>query len=495
MLIRFGVIIGLLSLSLGAQVRRLEGQARALGVAAGGEVRQVRVRVSVDGREWSAWREYASDPDEGTLIWFDAPARHVEVEGAGDGKLLLIDPGVTPAALRKSRRGAELEGRAQWCPAPFVCPKNNDPSLTRPTHLIVHHTAGNNHATDWASVMRAIWELHVKGNGWADIGYNFLIDPNGVAYEGRGDGILGAHFSAVNTGTAGISVIGTFTNLPPTAPAMSTLIDLLTWQAQRYSLDPLAETLHAASALELKVVSGHRDAGLSPRASGRTECPGTSLYPLLPALREEVCGRVPGCVALRERPNRCVGATAACVSAVVNSANGDARPVAAGSIASAFGANLSGLRATVNGRAATVLGAEASQLNFLVPLATEPGTSRLELFAGNEPRLSRLIWVTETAPAIYLALNHDEQAVNGVGAPVTAGRPLTLYLAGGRTGLPWQATVGGVPAGLLYLGPAPGFAGVWQANLVVPASLPGGDHPLIVTVSGVPSLPVTVRVR
>jgi len=183
------------------------------------------------------------------------------------------------------------------------------------------------------------------------------------------------------------------------------------------------------------------------------------------------------------------------VSAVVNSANGDARPVAAGSIASAFGANLSGLRATVNGRAATVLGAEASQLNFLVPLATEPGTSRLELFAGNEPRLSRLIWVTETAPAIYLALNHDEQAVNGVGAPVTAGRPLTLYLAGGRTGLPWQATVGGVPAGLLYLGPAPGFAGVWQANLVVPASLPGGDHPLIVTVSGVASLPVTVRVR
>lgn len=493
MLIRIGVLVGLLSLGVGAEVRRLEGPARALGVAAGGESRQVRVRVSVDGQVWSNWREYVSDPDEGTLIWFDAPARHVEVEGAGDGKLLLIDPGVTPRESR--RRGAEIEGRAQWCPMPFVCPKNNDPSLTRPTHLIVHHTAGNNNAMDWAAVMRAIWELHVKGNGWADIGYNFLVDPNGVAYEGRGDGILGAHFSAVNTGTSGISMIGTYTGLPPTVAAMSTLIDLLTWQAQRYSLDPFAETLHAASGLELNVVSGHRDAGLSPRASGRTECPGTSLYPLLPALREEVCGRVPGCVPLRERLNRCVGATVACVSAVVNSANGDARPVAAGSIASASGANLIGLRATVNGRMAAIAGGDASRLNFLVPLVTEPGTSRLELFDGTELRLSRLFWVTETAPAIYLALNHDEQTVNGPGAPVTGGRPLTLYLAGGRTGLAWQATVGGVPAGLLYLGPAPGFAGVWQANIVVPAALAGGDYPLVLAVSGVPSLPAMVRVR
>lgn len=480
-----------------AEVRHLDAPqlARALGVAAGGFARHLSVRTSGDGQTWSPWRNYESDPEEGTLIWFDEPVRAVEVTGAGGARLLMIDPGVTPS--RKAQRGAELaiEGRAQWCPAPFVCPKNSSPSLTEPTHLVVHHTAGNNTATDWAAVMRAIWELHVKGNGWADIGYNFLIDPNGVAYEGRGDGVLGAHFSAVNTGTAGFSMIGTYTDRAPSTAAMLTLIELLTWQAQRYRLDPHAENLHGASALELNVISGHRDAGLSPRASGRTECPGTALYPLLPSLRDEVCRRVPGCVPARERPNPCLGAGGPCVSAVVNSANGDARPVAAGSIASAYGANLSGLRATVNGRAATVFGSDAGQLNFLVPLATEPGTSRLELFAGPDVRLSRLMWVTETAPAIYLALNHDEQTVNGPATPVTPGRPLTLYLAGGRTGFAWAASMGGLLASPLYLGPAPGFLGVWQANIVVPSELPTGDQPLMLSVSGVPSPAFRVWVK
>ena len=263
-------------------------QARALGIAAGGQAHRLRVRTSIDANHWSAWRHHASDPTEGTLIWFDAPVRYVEVDDAGDARLLLIDPGVTPTQLKSHQHAeGEILGRAAWCPAPFVCPKNSAPLPTTPAHLIVHHTAGTNSATDWPAVMRAIWELHVKGNGWADIGYNFLIDPNGVAYEGRGDGILGAHFSAVNTGTAGISMIGTYTDRPPSPAALTTLTELLTWQAQRYGLDPLAQTLHAASALELNVISGHRDAGLSPRASGTTECPGVALYPLLPGLREE----------------------------------------------------------------------------------------------------------------------------------------------------------------------------------------------------------------
>ncbi|MBY0505168.1 MAG: N-acetylmuramoyl-L-alanine amidase [Bryobacteraceae bacterium] len=498
MWIRGGFVCLLLALSLPAETRRLTatGVARAVGIAAGGEAREVQVRFS-DGRTWSAWRTYGTDPEEGTLIWLDEPARVVEVEGAGDARLLLIDPGITPTRDAKRAADPAIQGRADWCPAPFVCPKNSDPSFTRPTHLIVHHTAGNNAAADWAAVMRAIWELHVRGNGWADIGYNFLVDPNGVAYEGRGDGILGAHFSAVNTGTAGISMIGTYTDRPPSDAALATLLDLLTWQAQRYQLDPYAETLHAASALELNVISGHRDAGLSPRASGRTECPGLALYPVLPALREEVCRRVPGCVAARQRENTCAAATTPCVSryGVVNSANYDARPVAAGSIAAAFGANLNGLRATVNGRAATVIGGDASQLNFLVPLNTEPGTSRLQLFSGNDLRVDRLIWVTEAAPAIYLALNHDEQTLNSPSAPVTAGRPLTLYLAGGRTGLPWSVTVGGVRAEPLFLGAAPGFLGIWQANLTVPAGLASGDQPLVLSVSGVPSAAFPVRVR
>jgi uncharacterized protein (TIGR03437 family) len=350
--------------------------------------------------------------------------------------------------------------------------------------------------------MRSFWELHVKGNGWADIGYNFLIDPAGTAWEGRGDGVLGAHFSGVNTATAGISMIGTYTGVAPSAPALAKLVELLTWQAQKYNLDPNGVTLHAASGLDLNVISGHRDAGLSPRASGRTECPGVALYPLLPDIREAVCSATVGCAPLRQRPNTCASAAGPCLSryGVVNSANFDNRPVAAGSIAAAFGANLEGLSARVNGRPATVFGGNTNQLNFLVPANTEPGTSRLQLLDGGTVKAETLLSVTEVAPAIYAAVNADDQTVNTPATPAATGRPLTLYLAGARPSQPWTATVGGVDAEKLYLGPAPGFPGLWQANIGLPLLLPpGATGPvaldLVLSISGVPSRPFPVTVR
>ncbi len=476
-----------------------QSPARALGIPAGGAHRHIRVRTSETGATWSPWIETPTDPESGTLVWFDAPARLVEVQGAGDEPLMLIDPGVTPPLPANARAATpDIRGRADWCPAPFVCPKGANPTRTTPTHLVVHHTASANAASDWAAVMRSFWELHVKGNGWDDIGYNFLVDPAGTAWEGRGDGVLGAHFSAVNTATAGISLIGTFTSQAPSPQALDTLVGLLNWQAAKYSLDPLAQTLHSASGLELNVISGHRDAGLSPRASGRTECPGVALYPLLPALRERVCQLTPGCRPAAERPNSCASAQSPCLSryGVVNSATFDARPVARGSIAAAFGANLEGLTALVNGRQAPIVGATPNQLNILIPAATEPGTARLQLTDGPTVRAERLIWVTETAPAIYAALNHDDQTVNAPSAPVAAGRPLTLYLAGAQQNLAWSASLGSTPVtDRLYLGPAPGFPGLWQANLVVPDSAEPGPHDLTLSVSGVPSPPFRVEVR
>lgn len=475
---------------------RTETQARALGIPAGGEHRHIRVRTSA-GAGWSPWIDTVTDPESGTLVWFHEPARLVEVQGAGDARLMLIDPGITPRLAAPPAGTPVILGREQWCPAPFVCPKSANPSATRPTHLIVHHTASANTATDSAALMRAFWELHVKGNGWADIGYNFLIDPVGTAWEGRGDGVLGAHFSGVNTGTAGIAMIGTYTAQPPSRAALDKLAELLTWQAAKYELDPYAQTLHAASGLELNVISGHRDAGLSPRASGRTECPGVALYPLLPEVRSQVCLATPGCVPATGRPNSCAASEAPCLSrfGVVNSASFDARPVAAGSIASAFGAHLAGLTAQVNGRNAPVVGESANQLNILIPAATEPGTARLQLFAGATAKAERLLWVTETAPAIYAALNHDTQGLNTPAAPVSPGRPLTLYLAGAQSNLPWAATLGGETAERLYLGPAPGFPGLWQSNIVVPPALRPGAHPLTLTISGVTSAPISIQVN
>ena len=96
---------------------------------------------------------------------------------------------------------------------------------------------------------------------------------------------------------------------------------------------------------------------------------------------------------------------------------------------------------------------------------------------------------------MYAALNHDDQTVNAPSAPVAAGRPLTIYLAGAQANLPWSATLSAEPAEKLYLGPAPGFPGLWQANIIVPATLQPGAHPLTLTISGVPSAPISIQVN
>ena len=73
--------------------------------------------------------------------------------------------------------------------------------------------------------MRAIYAYHTKSLHWSDIGYNFLIDRYGVIYEGHyggvSRGVIGAQVLGFNTGSTGISVIGTFTNATPPSGAVT----------------------------------------------------------------------------------------------------------------------------------------------------------------------------------------------------------------------------------------------------------------------------------
>lgn len=181
------------------------------------------------------------------------------------------------------------------CPPPTICnracwdpdgthPAQSNPSTTNPTHIIVHHTGDGvvfPNGTDYAEKVRFYWDLHVNTNGWSDIGYNYLIDRNGVIYEGRGDGVTGAHFSCMSSRTTGICMIGDFTMENPSQAALDALRDLIAWEAGDKNIDVAATTLHTTSDLFLNGISGHQDGNTSPSpnscASG-TVCPGTNLY-------------------------------------------------------------------------------------------------------------------------------------------------------------------------------------------------------------------------
>jgi len=172
--------------------------------------------------------------------------------------------------------------RECWAPG-GVCPEDSTPVYTDVTHIIVHHSAANYpEGQDYKQVVRSYWDYHVNTHGWDDIGYNWLVDPNGVIYEGRGKDKKGAHFSGANSNTMGVCVIGDYQTATPTNVSLNKLEDLIAWEASRKNIDVLTTGLHDASGLTIYHVAGHRD------GPGSTECPGNNLYNLLPQIRTTV---------------------------------------------------------------------------------------------------------------------------------------------------------------------------------------------------------------
>jgi hypothetical protein len=161
---------------------------------------------------------------------------------------------------------------------------------------VVHHTAGTNSysPSQSAAIVRGIEVYHVKGNGWNDIGYNFLIDRYGQVFEGRYGGIdknvIGAHAEGFNTGSVGVALIGTYTSSPPPPVAQTALVNLLAWRLDIAHVDPRATVpvisggnarFAAGTPVFLRTVSGHRDTGF-------TTCPGNALFAQLGLLAARV---------------------------------------------------------------------------------------------------------------------------------------------------------------------------------------------------------------
>ena len=159
--------------------------------------------------------------------------------------------------------------------------------------LIVHHTVSGNNGPyyDYAEAMRAIWYYHTYTNGWGDIGYNYLIDTNGVIYEGHlgGDNVVGTHSAAANRGSMAVSLIGNFVSLKPSDPMLNSLINLLAWKADQQGIN----VFDASDALPdvdwgLPNLMGHRDV----YGGTNTQCPGDEAYKLLPWLRQQVANKI-----------------------------------------------------------------------------------------------------------------------------------------------------------------------------------------------------------
>ncbi|MEU6378610.1 peptidoglycan recognition protein [Streptomyces sp. NPDC046909] len=230
-----------------------------------------------------------------------------------------------PSAPASTVPEPPITSRAGWGADESISPEE-------PTYLpggkvkavTVHHTVNSNDYTcaEAPALIRGIYTYHVKSQGWKDIGYNFLVDKCGTIYEGRKGGVdlpvLGAHTYGFNSQTAGIAVLGTYTDTSASTAVLSSVARLAAWKLGQYGVDPNGTTTLTAGAdgnnyfgkswtlgtqLTYPTIIGHRDAY-------NTECPGTSLYAQLPTIRSWAAGPVAGLTLKSVTGSGAVGTTA-----------------------------------------------------------------------------------------------------------------------------------------------------------------------------------------
>jgi uncharacterized protein with LGFP repeats len=271
----------------------------------------VQVRVRAKGA-WSGWRELDVESDEGEggrdgtePLWIGTAdgvaVRVMSPTGRRPAGLAVatIDPGTIPSETATASSAfystgdasavtTVADGSPTYTPRPTIISRASwgaarntycdSPRTGNETRgVIVHHTAGSNSysASQSKAIVRAVQAYHMKGRGWCDIGYNFLVDKYGQIFEGRVGGtdraVRGAHAGnkGVNLYTMGVSMMGTFTSREPYAAQQTSMVKLIGWR--------LGTTFHPATGTygvagyTLNRIAAHRNVV-------STACPGQAAY-------------------------------------------------------------------------------------------------------------------------------------------------------------------------------------------------------------------------
>ena len=241
-----------------------------------------------------------------------------------------------------------------------------------------------------------------------------------------------------------------------------------------------------------------------------------------------------------------VGAPEAEEFSTVSAASLTKGVVARGSIVSGFGvgladstvvasgkppATLGGLRITVTDRTSASFDAplffvSAGQINYIVPSTMADGEARVAVLRGDTVIARGKLQVTSAAPALFTAnadgwdapaalvqrvpasgpssttgiIRLDADVNRYVPAPISLG-PATdqvflLLFGTGIGGIDVTATIGGIPADVLYSGPQGEFDGLDQVNLRIPRALAGrGSADVVLWAGGLRANTVRVAIQ
>lgn len=182
-------------------------------------------------------------------------------------------------------------------------------------------------------------------------------------------------------------------------------------------------------------------------------------------------------------------------------------------------ASLNGVEVSIGGRAAPLLYVSPGQLNVQVPFETEPGARPIVVRFDGEASQAASIQVATVAPFIFtyerggIVVRNADFSLITPENPAAAGDIVLIYSTGlGQTtpvletGKPAayppaaetarvQVTIGGRAADVVYSIASPGFAGLYQTAVRVPAGVTPGNARLTLSVAGVSSNETTMAVR
>ena len=167
---------------------------------------------------------------------------------------------------------------------PYLWPQEYPKNVEK---IIIHHTATSGSVSNPEESIRAIYYYHAVTRGWGDIGYNYIIAPDGTVYQGRAgdEGVVAGHASGYNTGTIGIALLGNYEENPVPGEMMQALTALIYEKADLHDIDVDGTGKYRGESMENLL--GHSDVE-------STACPGDYTYDYLEDIRQIVAASLEG---------------------------------------------------------------------------------------------------------------------------------------------------------------------------------------------------------
>jgi trimeric autotransporter adhesin len=190
-----------------------------------------------------------------------------------------------------------------------------------------------------------------------------------------------------------------------------------------------------------------------------------------------------------------------------------------------YATKLAGAQVVLAGKALPLQFASTNQINAIVPFDVPPNTTQqLIVLQGSAISVPEPVTIAPAQPAIFTAdltprgpgiidVYKPDGTHLGIGQPASAGYVIVIYCSGlgavdppvaagvgppqsSKTVNDVTATIGGIQAQVVFSGVVAGFAGLYQVNVNVPSGVtPGDSVPVVLTVAGQQSVPVTIKVQ